>query len=163
MWCRLNVVVPPAAGGIPPDLLNKGAWCITWTDVVLTFCINSTREPRASTRCEDALYSATTLVLRASGRSTRCQGTSSGARCRFYVMIVSAREICFMRMDALKSTCPPLRMLNISHFSLSCCSPHAVPQAAKLQLKLRTKFPMWSSRRSALALGMSCRGPVGGR
>jgi hypothetical protein len=46
MWCRLNVVVPPAAGGIPPDLLNKGAWCITWTDVVLTFCINSTREPR---------------------------------------------------------------------------------------------------------------------
>jgi len=84
---RRRFVVPsercgaPGGWGHPPDPLNKGAWCGTQTDVRMSY----TRRPP--------------WCSRAPGLSTRCQGTSSGARCGFCVMMVSAREICFMRMD----------------------------------------------------------------
>jgi len=79
----------------------------------------------------------------------------------FCVMTVSARGIYSMHMAAcacIKINCPLLRMLHVStlklsHFSFFCCSPHAVPQMANLQVKSRTTFQMRCQAFSALCAG----------
>jgi hypothetical protein len=88
-------------------------------------------------RCKDGLYSATTLVL----KDTGSEASVPRHELKDTVPLLRYDSFCarnlFMsiHMHALKTTCPARRMLDISHFSLFCYSPHAVPQVVKLQVK----------------------------
>jgi len=111
-----------------------------WTDARMSY----TRRP--------------TWCSRAPGRLPWCLGTSSGARCRFCVMIVSARGMYFMHMcvrikTPSKTTCPRHLALHAGHLAFlsllfcmlaTCCttSGKAADQVENDRLPLPTTISL---------------------